>query len=68
MFSVRSCLETLGDAYFARGAYTSAIKTFQRALEVNVGSLYSQIRIASIQQVSFLEKMFVCVFDLNLDE
>ncbi|XP_015109958.1 tetratricopeptide repeat protein 37 isoform X2 [Diachasma alloeum] len=45
------CWESLADAYWARGAHTSALKSYQRALELSPGSLYPMIQIANINLV-----------------
>ena len=41
-------LESLADAYFQRGSYTSALKAYERVLEVKSG-LYPRLQIASIK-------------------
>lgn len=43
--------ESLADAYLARGAHTSALKSYQRALELNPESLYPLIQLAHIKVV-----------------
>lgn len=43
--------ESLADAYWSRGAYTSALKSYQRALDLCPGSLYSMIQIANIKLI-----------------
>ncbi|XP_057320439.1 SKI3 subunit of superkiller complex protein [Microplitis mediator] len=45
------CWESLADAYWARGAHTSALKSYQRALELSPGSLYPMIQLANIKLV-----------------
>ncbi|XP_011301228.1 tetratricopeptide repeat protein 37 [Fopius arisanus] len=45
------CWESLADAYWARGAHTSALKSYQRALELSPGSLYPMLQIANINLV-----------------
>ena len=46
-----ACWEALGDAYMARGSYISALKTFQKAAELNPGSIYPAYQIATIKQL-----------------
>ena len=46
-----ACWEALGDAYMARGSYMSALKTFQKAVELNPGSIYPVYQIAAIKQL-----------------
>ncbi|CAD6233381.1 GSCOCG00007165001-RA-CDS [Cotesia congregata] len=45
------CWESLADAYWARGAHTSALKSYQRALDLSPGSLYPMIQLANIKLV-----------------
>ncbi|XP_063995924.1 superkiller complex protein 3 [Diachasmimorpha longicaudata] len=45
------CWESLADAYWARGAHTSALRSYQRALELSPGSLYPMIQTANINLV-----------------
>ncbi|XP_034193237.1 superkiller complex protein 3 [Osmia lignaria lignaria] len=45
------CWESLADAYFVRGAYTSALKSYQRALELCPKSLYPIIQLANIKLI-----------------
>ncbi|GJQ65964.1 hypothetical protein Trydic_g4060 [Trypoxylus dichotomus] len=45
------CWESLGDAYMARGSYTSALKSYQKAAELSPTSLYSQLQIATVKQI-----------------
>jgi len=44
--------ESLADAYLIRGAHTSALKSYQRALQLNPGSLYPMIQLANIKLVN----------------
>lgn len=46
--------ESLADAYWSRGAYRSALKSYQRALDLCPGSLYSMIQVANIKLVSMI--------------
>ncbi|KAK2577968.1 hypothetical protein KPH14_011630 [Odynerus spinipes] len=43
--------ESLADAYWLRGAYISALKSYQRALDLCPGSLYSMIQVANIKLI-----------------
>ena len=43
-----SCMFS-GDAYMARGSYTAALKTFQRATELIPQSIYLAYQIAPIK-------------------
>nr|CAD7262121.1 unnamed protein product [Timema shepardi] len=44
------CWESLADAYYARGAYTAALKSYQRVVELSPGAVYPAYQIASINQ------------------
>ncbi|XP_018416037.1 PREDICTED: tetratricopeptide repeat protein 37 [Nanorana parkeri] len=46
-----NCWECLGEAYLSRGGYTTALKSFMKASELNPDSLYSTYKIASIKQI-----------------
>lgn len=45
------CWESLADAYWARGSHTSALKSYQRALDLSPDSLYPMIQLANINLV-----------------
>ncbi|GLH08653.1 Tetratricopeptide repeat protein 37 [Gryllus bimaculatus] len=45
------CWESLADAYYARGSYTSALKSYQRVAELNPEALYPAYQVASIKQL-----------------
>nr|CAD7589451.1 unnamed protein product [Timema genevievae] len=45
------CWESLADAYYARGAYTAALKSYQRVVELSPGAVYPAYQIASINQL-----------------
>ncbi|KAL1783322.1 tetratricopeptide repeat protein 37 [Sigmodon hispidus] len=45
-----NCWESLGEAYLSRGGYTTALKSFARASELNPDSIYSVFKVAAIQQ------------------
>ncbi|XP_011495670.1 PREDICTED: tetratricopeptide repeat protein 37 [Ceratosolen solmsi marchali] len=44
-----NCWECLADAYLARGAYLSALKSYERASELNLDSVYSMIQLSNIK-------------------
>ncbi|NP_001086571.1 tetratricopeptide repeat protein 37 [Xenopus laevis] len=46
-----NCWECLGEAYLSRGGYTTALKSFMKASELNPDSIYSVYKIASIKQI-----------------
>ncbi|XP_068103803.1 superkiller complex protein 3 [Hyperolius riggenbachi] len=46
-----NCWECLGEAYLSRGGYTTALKSFMKASELNPDSMYSIYKIASIKQI-----------------
>ncbi|XP_040198266.1 tetratricopeptide repeat protein 37 isoform X2 [Rana temporaria] len=46
-----NCWECLGEAYLSRGGYTTALKSFMKASELNPNSIYSAYKIASIKQI-----------------
>ncbi|XP_045141130.1 tetratricopeptide repeat protein 37 [Echinops telfairi] len=46
-----NCWESLGEAYLSRGGYTTALKSFIRASELNPESTYSVFKVAAIQQI-----------------
>ncbi|KAM9328956.1 superkiller complex protein 3 [Gastrophryne carolinensis] len=46
-----NCWECLGEAYLSRGGYTTALKSFMKASELNPDSIYSAFKIASIKQI-----------------
>jgi superkiller protein 3 len=45
------CWEGLGDAYLARGSYNSALKVFEKSVELNPLNNYAQLQIAKIKYV-----------------
>nr|CAI5830097.1 unnamed protein product [Callosobruchus analis] len=45
------CWEALADAYFARGSYTSALKCYQKSLELTTTALYPSLQIANIKKI-----------------
>mgnify|MGYP002716370588 FL=1 len=55
----RTTWECLGDAYFAQGAYTSAIKSYQKTLDLESNSIYPIFQIARIKHMigSFSESV-----------
>uniref|UniRef100_A0A452HA65 Uncharacterized protein n=1 Tax=Gopherus agassizii TaxID=38772 RepID=A0A452HA65_9SAUR len=46
-----NCWESLGEAYLSRGGYTTALKSFKKASELNPESIYSIYKAASIEQI-----------------
>ncbi|XP_076995238.1 superkiller complex protein 3 isoform X1 [Tamandua tetradactyla] len=46
-----NCWESLGEAYLSRGGYTTALKSFMKASELNPESIYSVFKVAAIQQI-----------------
>uniref|UniRef100_A0A8C8SDS5 Tetratricopeptide repeat domain 37 n=1 Tax=Pelusios castaneus TaxID=367368 RepID=A0A8C8SDS5_9SAUR len=46
-----NCWESLGEAYLSRGGYTTALKSFTKASELNPDSIYSKYKAASIEQI-----------------
>nr|XP_040129175.1 tetratricopeptide repeat protein 37 isoform X2 [Ictidomys tridecemlineatus] len=46
-----NCWESLGEAYLSRGGYTTALKSFTKASEINPESTYSVFKVAAIQQI-----------------
>ncbi|KAG5897490.1 hypothetical protein JTB14_031114 [Gonioctena quinquepunctata] len=42
--------QALGDAYFVRGSYTSALKCYQKSLELSNNALYPSLQIANIKK------------------
>ncbi|CAK9797777.1 Tetratricopeptide repeat protein 37 [Anthophora plagiata] len=61
--------EVLGDAYFIRGAYTSALKSYERALDLCPNSLYPMIQQANIKlivgQRDEAKTDFECILSTN---
>ncbi|XP_048359260.1 tetratricopeptide repeat protein 37 [Sphaerodactylus townsendi] len=46
-----NCWESLGEAYLSRGGYTTALKSFRKAQELNPESIYSIYKAAAIEQI-----------------
>uniref|UniRef100_A0A8B9QGI1 Tetratricopeptide repeat domain 37 n=1 Tax=Apteryx owenii TaxID=8824 RepID=A0A8B9QGI1_APTOW len=46
-----NCWESLGEAYLSRGSYTTALKSFTKASELNPELVYSIYRAAAIEQI-----------------
>ncbi|NWR38286.1 TTC37 protein, partial [Tachuris rubrigastra] len=46
-----NCWESLGEAYLNRGSYSTALKSFRRASELNPGLMYSIYRAAALEQI-----------------
>ncbi|XP_043920067.1 tetratricopeptide repeat protein 37 [Protopterus annectens] len=60
------CWECLGEAYLSRGGYTTALKSFIKASELNPGSIYSMYKIAAIKQAVGKYKEAVAEYQLIL--
>lgn len=52
VFDCSHCWESLADAYYGRGAYTSALKSYQRVLELDPDAIYPAFQMGTIKQVS----------------
>ncbi|XP_068781457.1 superkiller complex protein 3 isoform X3 [Struthio camelus] len=46
-----NCWESLGEAYLSRGSYTTALKSFTKASELNPELVYSIYKAAAIEQI-----------------
>ncbi|XP_042305350.1 tetratricopeptide repeat protein 37 isoform X3 [Sceloporus undulatus] len=46
-----NCWESLGEAYLSRGGFTTALKSFRKARELNPKSIYSIYKAAAIEQI-----------------
>lgn len=46
-----NCWESLGEAYFGRGSYSTALKAFRKASELNPELVYSIYRAAAVEQI-----------------
>uniref|UniRef100_A0A493TI74 SKI3 subunit of superkiller complex n=1 Tax=Anas platyrhynchos platyrhynchos TaxID=8840 RepID=A0A493TI74_ANAPP len=46
-----NCWESLGEAYFGRGSYATALKAFRKASELNPELVYSIYRAAAVEQM-----------------
>ncbi|KAM9167800.1 superkiller complex protein 3 isoform 2-T4 [Mergus octosetaceus] len=46
-----NCWESLGEAYFGRGSYATALKAFRKASELNPELVYSIYRAAAVEQI-----------------
>nr|XP_054508451.1 SKI3 subunit of superkiller complex protein isoform X6 [Agelaius phoeniceus] len=46
-----NCWESLGEAYFNRGSYSTALKSFRKASELNPELVYSIYRAAALEQI-----------------
>ncbi|NXR80129.1 TTC37 protein, partial [Pycnonotus jocosus] len=46
-----NCWESLGEAYFNRGSYSTALKSFRKASELNPELVYSVYRAAALEQI-----------------
>ncbi|NXN28468.1 TTC37 protein, partial [Nycticryphes semicollaris] len=46
-----NCWESLGEAYLSRGSYSTALKSFRKASELNPGLVYSIYKAAAVEQI-----------------
>ncbi|RMC17980.1 hypothetical protein DUI87_04854 [Hirundo rustica rustica] len=46
-----NCWESLGEAYLNRGSYSTALKSFRKASELNPGLVYSIYKAAALEQI-----------------
>uniref|UniRef100_A0A8B9YVR2 Tetratricopeptide repeat domain 37 n=1 Tax=Buteo japonicus TaxID=224669 RepID=A0A8B9YVR2_9AVES len=46
-----NCWESLGEAYLSRGSYSTALKSFRKASELNPELMYSIYRAAAVEQI-----------------
>ncbi|XP_075397402.1 superkiller complex protein 3 [Tenrec ecaudatus] len=63
-----NCWESLGEAYLSRGGYTTALKSFIRASELNPESTYSVFKVAAIQQILGKYKEAVSQYQLIIQK
>lgn len=61
-----NCWESLGEAYLSRGGYTTALKSFIKASELNPESTYSVFKVAAIQQILGKYKEAIAQYQLIL--
>lgn len=50
-FVISHCWEALADGYLAKGAFTSALKCYEKALELSEHALYPTLQTAFIKKV-----------------
>lgn len=63
--------ESLADAYFGRGSYTSALKVFEKSIELNPANNYAKLQVARLkfilqqyrESISDYEKLLKCIPD-----
>ncbi|NWH60477.1 TTC37 protein, partial [Geococcyx californianus] len=46
-----NCWESLGEAYLSRGSYSTALKSFRKASELNPALVYSVYKAAAVEQI-----------------
>ncbi|XP_023563439.1 tetratricopeptide repeat protein 37 [Octodon degus] len=63
-----NCWEALGEAYLSRGGYTTALKSFTKAGELNPGSTYSVFKVAAIQQILGKYKEAIAQYQLIIEK
>lgn len=63
-----NCWESLGEAYLSRGGYTTALKSFTKASELNPESTYSVFKVAAIQQILGKYKEAIAQYHLIIEK
>lgn len=63
-----NCWESLGEAYLSRGGYTTALKCFTKASELNPESTYSVFKVAAIQQILGKYKEAIAQYHLIIEK
>lgn len=63
-----NCWESLGEAYLSRGGYTTALKSFTKASELNPESMHSVFKVAAIQQTLGKYKEAVAQYQLIINK
>ncbi|XP_010587819.1 superkiller complex protein 3 isoform X2 [Loxodonta africana] len=63
-----NCWESLGEAYLSRGGYTTALKSFIKASELNPESIYSVFKVAAIQQILGKYKEAIAQYQLIIQK
>ncbi|NXY84906.1 TTC37 protein, partial [Alcedo cyanopectus] len=56
------CWESLGEAYLSRGSYSTAIKSFRRASELNPELVYSIYKAAAVEQILGKYKIAIATY------
>ncbi len=58
----------LGDAYFAQGSFTAALKSYQKCVELNPESLYAMLQISIIKQVLLVNLELYSFAEISNDQ